>query len=305
MSDDFNKDTSLEDEIAKSLQKMAEEETTVAKAFVGTENGVVEKKQNVNDIDYGKTQVVPTIPKELLKDDEYEENPLLEDDDYSETEEDKIPEADGNISAKKKNDKKKKIIIVSVAATVAVIAIITIIISAVVTFIATLVIGFDDPVEESNDINHNLMNNVKSPISGKILDLNSVNDEMFSKEVLGKGVALIPNDNKVYSPVEGIISATFETKHAIGITTDKNMEILIHIGIDTVKFGGKPFKQFVEKGQRVKQGDLLIEFDKELLKQGDADLTTMVVITNSNDYLEIIPTKEKRVKMNDDLLTVI
>ena len=104
-------------------------------------------------------------------------------------------------------------------------AIITIIISAVVTFIATLVIGFDDPVEESNDINHNLMNNVKSPISGKILDLNSVNDEMFSKEVLGKGVALIPNDNKVYSPVEGIISATFETKHAIGITTDKNMEI--------------------------------------------------------------------------------
>ena len=69
------------------------------------------------------------------------------------------------------------------------------------------------------------------------------------------------------------------------------MEILIHIGIDTVKFGGKPFKQFVEKGQRV--------------KQGDADLTTMVVITNSNDYLEIIPTKEKRVKMNDDLLTVI
>ena len=109
MSDDFNKDTSLEDEIAKSLQKMAEEETTVAKAFVGTENGVVEKKQNVNDIDYGKTQVVPTIPKELLKDDEYEEEPLLEDDDYSETEEDKIPEADGNISAKKKNNKKKTI----------------------------------------------------------------------------------------------------------------------------------------------------------------------------------------------------
>lgn len=72
-----------------------------------------------------------------------------------------------------------------------------------------------------------------------------------------------------------------------------------------LNLGGKPFKQFVEKGQRVKQGDLLIEFDKELLKQGDADLTTMVVITNSNDYLEIIPTKEKRVKMNDDLLTVI
>ena len=72
-----------------------------------------------------------------------------------------------------------------------------------------------------------------------------------------------------------------------------------------LNLGVNPFKQFVEKGQRVKQGDLLIEFDKELLKQGDADLTTMVVITNSNDYLEIIPTKEKRVKMNDDLLTVI
>ena len=83
------------------------------------------------------------------------------------------------------------------------------------------------------------------------------------------------------------------------------MEILIKIGIDTVKIEAKPLKQFDEKGQKVKQEDKLIEFDKELLKQGDAYLTTMVVITNSNDYLEIIPTKEKRVKMNDDLLTVI
>ena len=115
----------------------------------------------------------------------------------------------------------------------------------------------------------------------------------------------IPNTivSLVITPIEDVQG--FVEGVSKGITTDKNMEILIHIGIDTVKFGGKPFKQFVEKGQRVKQGDLLIEFDKELLKQGDADLTTMVVITNSNDYLEIIPTKEKRVKMNDDLLTVI
>lgn len=129
MADDFNKDTSLEDEIAKSLQKMAEEETTVAKAFVGTETGTVEKKQNPSDIDYGKTQVVPTIPKELLKDNEEEEDLLLEDDDDSETEEEKLPESDKNIPEKKKLDKKTKIIIASVAGAVAVIAIIIIIIA--------------------------------------------------------------------------------------------------------------------------------------------------------------------------------
>ena len=152
-------------------------------------------------------------------------------------------------------------------------AIITMIISAVGTFIATLVIGFEDPKEEGEEtqetkeqLNNNILL-VHSPIEGIVIDLNEVNDEMFSGEVLGKGVAIIPNNGKIYAPEDGVITATFETKHAIGLTTDKGVEILIHIGIDTVKLEGKPFVQCVNKGQKVKQGDLLVEFDMSEIKK--------------------------------------
>ena len=134
---------------------------------------------------------------------------------------------------------------------------------------------------------------------------NDVNDEMFSGEVLGKGIAVIPQDGKIYAPADGIISATFETKHAIGLTTDKGVEILIHIGIDTVKLDGKPFVQYVTKGQTVKQGDLLLEVDLTQIKEAGLDATTMVVVTNSSNYLEIIPTQQKKVTKKDNLLTII
>ena len=190
-------------------------------------------------------------------------------------------------------------------------AIITMIISAVGTFIATLVIGFEDPKEEGEEtqetkeqLNNNILL-VHSPIEGIVIDLNEVNDEMFSGEVLGKGVAIIPNNGKIYAPEDGVITATFETKHAIGLTTDKGVEILIHIGIDTVKLEGKPFVQCVNKGQKVKQGDLLVEFDMSEIKKADLDPTTMVIVTNSDKFLEVIPTKQKTVNQNDTLLTII
>ena len=172
-------------------------------------------------------------------------------------------------------------------------AIITMIISAVGTFVAMLVIGFEDPIDETK------------PKVNNTIDLNDVNDEMFSGEVLGKGIAVIPQDGKIYAPADGVISATFETKHAIGLTTDKGVEILIHIGIDTVKLDGRPFVQYVTKGQTVKQGDLLLEVDLTQIKEAGLDATTMVVVTNSSNYLEIIPTQQKNVTKKDSLLTII
>ena len=184
-------------------------------------------------------------------------------------------------------------------------AIITMIISAVGTFVAMLVIGFEDPIDETKPKVNNTINTVQSPVEGHVIDLNDVNDEMFSGEVLGKGIAVIPQDGKIYAPADGVISATFETKHAIGLTTDKGVEILIHIGIDTVKLDGRPFVQYVTKGQTVKQGDLLLEVDLTQIKEAGLDATTMVVVTNSSNYLEIIPTQQKNVTKKDSLLTII
>ena len=184
-------------------------------------------------------------------------------------------------------------------------AIITMIISAVGTFVAMLIIGFEDPIDETKPKVNNTINSVQSPVEGHVIDLNDVNDEMFSGEVLGKGIAVIPQDGKIYAPADGVISATFETKHAIGLTTDKGVEILIHIGIDTVKLDGRPFVQYVTKGQTVKQGDLLLEVDLTQIKEAGLDATTMVVVTNSSNYLEIIPTQQKNVTKKDSLLTII
>ncbi|MEG0366228.1 MAG: beta-glucoside-specific PTS transporter subunit IIABC [Coprobacillus sp.] len=184
-------------------------------------------------------------------------------------------------------------------------AVITMIISAVATFIATLVLGFEDPVDETQKLENDMINSIQSPVKGNVVSLNEVSDEMFSGEVLGKGIAVLPVDGKVYAPTAGTITATFTTKHAIGLTTDKGVEILIHIGVDTVKLDGKPFTQHVEKDQKVKQGDLLFDVDLKQIKEAGLDSTIMVVITNSDKYLEIIPTNQRSVTRKDSLLTII
>ncbi|MEG0277088.1 MAG: beta-glucoside-specific PTS transporter subunit IIABC [Coprobacillus sp.] len=186
-------------------------------------------------------------------------------------------------------------------------ALITIAICVVVTFIATLVIGFDDPVEEVNN-KVSLNNNIKtltSPMSGQLISLDKVNDETFSSEVMGKGIAIIPSDGKVYAPANGKITATFETKHAIGMITDDGIEVLIHVGIDAMQLEGKYFNEKVKKGDKVLQGQLLLEFDLDKMKEAHIDPTTMVVITNSQDYLEVLSTNDKKIDSFDKLITVI
>lgn len=188
-------------------------------------------------------------------------------------------------------------------------AIITLIIAAVVTFIATLIIGFDDPVEQNKEeqkkvMEENIYKNILTPVKGDTVPLKDIDDETFSSGIMGAGIGIIPSEGKVYAPGDGIVSACFKTGHAIGMIIN-DIEVLIHVGIDTVSLDGKYFNLAIKQGQNVKKGDLLLEFDIDKIKDAGYDLTTIVIITNSNDYMDVLPTNKNKVDKEDVLLTVI
>lgn len=188
-------------------------------------------------------------------------------------------------------------------------AVITLIISTVVTFIATLIIGFDDPVEDIKEVQHKKVlpngnyENIFAPVKGKTIPLKNVDDKTFSSGIMGVGIAIMPNEGKIYAPGNGIISASFHTGHAIGMTIN-GIELLIHVGIDTVALNGKYFELMVSQGQKVKKGDLLLKFDIDKIKDAGYDISTMVIVTNSNNYIVVIPTDKNTVENNDVLLTI-
>jgi len=119
--------------------------------------------------------------------------------------------------------------------------------------------------------------------SGQVIKIELVKDEVFAEKMMGDGLAFVSIDGEVVSPCNGVITAIFQTNHAIGITTDEGVEILIHIGIDTVKEGGNGFKGFVKNGDRVTCGQKLITFDKGMLEAKGYDLTIPMIITNMNE----------------------
>lgn len=127
--------------------------------------------------------------------------------------------------------------------------------------------------------------NIKNPIRGNIIPIENVDDDVFSEKILGEGFGIIPDDYKVYSPVDGKIKFLFPSNHALSIETKDGLEILIHIGIDTAKLKGIGFKIFVNKDELVQCGRLLIEFDKELLLKKAVDLTSPIVITGSENFI--------------------
>ncbi|HJC48574.1 MAG TPA: beta-glucoside-specific PTS transporter subunit IIABC [Candidatus Lachnoclostridium pullistercoris] len=146
---------------------------------------------------------------------------------------------------------------------------------------------------------------VAAPVSGHVVPLSEVKDEAFSSGVLGKGVAIVPAEGKVYAPCDGEISTMFPTGHAVGITGDNRAEILIHIGMDTVKLDGKYFSPKVETGAKVKKGDLLVEFDMDKIKEAGYDVTTPVLVTNADDFVDVSGETGKDVKAGDALLSII
>ncbi|MBO0439860.1 beta-glucoside-specific PTS transporter subunit IIABC [Candidatus Enterococcus ikei] len=144
-----------------------------------------------------------------------------------------------------------------------------------------------------------------SVVEGKIVPLSEIKDQAFSTGALGKGLGIIPSDNRIVAPVSGEVSAVFPTKHAIGIKTEQGVEVLIHIGIDTVELDGKYFDTIVSQGESVKQGQLLSTVDFEEIQTNGYDPTVIVVITNTMDYLDVVPVARENVVTDDECLTVI
>lgn len=128
---------------------------------------------------------------------------------------------------------------------------------------------------------------ILSPITGKSIPMTEVNDSTFAAEVLGKGMAVIPEEGKVCAPVNGKIVTVFDTKHAVGIASDDGTEILIHVGINTVELKGEHFKSHVVEGQDIEVGQLLVEFDIPKIKAAGYDVTTPVIVTNTYDYANV------------------
>ena len=143
---------------------------------------------------------------------------------------------------------------------------------------------------------------VYSPLYGKVISITQVNDEMFSEKMLGDGIAIIPREKEVYSPVSGVVSMIFETQHAIGLKTKSGQSVLIHIGIDTVELKGKPFKTKVKVGDHVKQGDLLTVVDWKYIQKKGKD--TVVPIVVMGKVLKIIR-EEGIVKAGDPLFEIL
>ncbi|HFL3259405.1 TPA: beta-glucoside-specific PTS transporter subunit IIABC [Clostridioides difficile] len=193
------------------------------------------------------------------------------------------------------------------------------IISVVVSFVAATAASYllgipsDEKEEVKGDnekeleliINENNSRTISigNVAKGQVIALGEVNDKAFSSGALGKGVGVIPSESKstVISPVDGTITIVFPTKHAYGIVTDEGLEILIHIGIDTVNLDGKFFESLVTQNQRVKKGDALAVFESDKIIEEGFDSTIITVVTNTSDYLDVISSNDE----SEELLTVI
>jgi len=147
-------------------------------------------------------------------------------------------------------------------------------------------------------------NDILAPMTGTVLALEQVPDSTFAAGVLGEGTAIIPLDNKVIAPFAGEVASLFQTKHAIGLLSDSGIELLIHVGIDTVKLDGKPFTAHVNVGDKVQPGDLLLEFDRDAILAAGYSLATPIIISNSDSYRAVTTVAASAVESGMPLLTV-
>lgn len=183
------------------------------------------------------------------------------------------------------------------------------ILAMLVGFILTMLFFTDDKAADTIEakdasVSEDLLDKeiIAMPLHGEILPLSNVKDAAFSQGILGKGLAIEPDQGEVVSPVNGVITTLFPTYHAIGITADSGVEILIHVGMDTVQLEGTHFHPVIQQGERVTVGQKLLEFDMEEIRKAGYSLITPVVITNSSQYLDIL---ETGLKSSEELLTVI
>lgn len=144
---------------------------------------------------------------------------------------------------------------------------------------------------------------VYSPLEGKLIPMTEVPDETFASKALGDGVAVIPEKGCVYAPFDGEVEMVYDTKHAIGLVREDGMEVLIHVGINTVELGGKYYTAKVSNGQKIKKGDLLLEFDMDEIVKAGYSLVTPVIITNSDEYEDLTLREHGQVKPGDQIIT--
>lgn len=187
---------------------------------------------------------------------------------------------------------------------------ISIIISIALGFTLTYAYGkkFDKvttaaPISEGKDIEV-ADEMIAAPVSGELINLSEVNDQVFSAEIMGKGAAIKPSDGNVYAVADGTLTVAYETKHAYGIQTDDGAEILIHLGIDTVDLKGQYFTSNVTQGQHVNKGDLLGTFDFQKIQAAGYDTTVMVVVTNSATYSDVDRLNKSDVTSGDDIVAL-
>lgn len=185
-------------------------------------------------------------------------------------------------------------------------------IAFILAAVLTYFVGFNEEISKSDRPAARFANEplitkevVVSPVKGKTEPLNHVNDQAFASGALGKGMAVVPDEGVLKAPVAGTISAVYPTGHAIGITSDSGAQILMHIGIDTVRLKGKYFSTQVEQGQHVQRGQSLVTFDIDKIKEAGYDLTTSIVVTNSSDYLDVIGTDQAVAGNDDRLMTLV
>ncbi|OMF40686.1 beta-glucoside-specific PTS transporter subunit IIABC [Paenibacillus peoriae] len=191
--------------------------------------------------------------------------------------------------------------------------VIGLLVAFVLAVVLVMILGFDDPKEETAKTEAAPVKKevaiekeiLVSPLQGKVLPLEQSSDVAFASGAMGKGILIDPTEGVLTSPVNGTITTVFPTGHAIGITSNDGAEILIHVGVNTVKLKGQFFDKRVKEGDIVKQGQLLLEFDIEQIKAAGYTTSTPIIVTNSAQYLDVLNTMETEVKREDYLLTVV
>ncbi|AYW45972.1 beta-glucoside-specific PTS transporter subunit IIABC [Tetragenococcus koreensis] len=170
-------------------------------------------------------------------------------------------------------------------------AIIASLLAFVVAFVVAWVLGFEeetaDTKEERNKTGNQL--SIEAPVAGKIQPIETVSDVTFAEQIMGYTVAIIPDSDQITSPIAGEVVMIAETKHAIGLRSNDGLEILLHLGIDTVELKGDGFTPKVQTGDQIKVGDLLMDMDVAAIKEAGYDPVVLTIVTNSNDYLKILP----------------
>ncbi|WP_107586843.1 beta-glucoside-specific PTS transporter subunit IIABC [Clostridioides difficile] len=191
-------------------------------------------------------------------------------------------------------------------------------ISMVVAFVLTMILYKDEKVEESKKVRNKGKEEIKevkstklereivtSPIKGEVLKLSDIEDAAFASGVLGQGVAIIPSDGKVVAPVDGVVTTLFPSLHAIGILSDTGVEVLIHIGLNTIQLEGRGFEACIKQGDRITKGQTILNFDVDAIKELGYSTVTPIVITNSSQFLYVVETESKNIELEDNLITVL